>query len=61
MVCAAIVGDDISESEIKEFLKEKLPSYKIPKQFYFVTEIPRTELGKVNRNELYKMINLSVT
>ncbi|AAY81080.1 benzoate-CoA ligase family protein [Sulfolobus acidocaldarius] len=37
------------EEGIKEYLKGKLPSYKIPKQIRFVNELPKTATGKIQR------------
>lgn len=59
IVCAAIVSETISEDVIKDFLKEKIASYKIPKRFFIVNEIPRNEMGKANRIELLKQLKLS--
>ena len=59
IVCAAIVSETISEDVIKDFLKEKIAAYKIPKRFFIVKEIPRNEMGKANRSELLKQLKLS--
>lgn len=58
IICAAIVCENQSEREIKSRLKEKLAGFKIPKKFFFVKEIPRTELGKLKRAELLQLLNL---
>ncbi|KAF0139816.1 MAG: O-succinylbenzoic acid--CoA ligase [Stygiobacter sp.] len=58
IVCAAIVCRNLSESEIKSQLKEKLAGFKIPKKFFFVEEIPRNEMGKIKRAELLRLLNL---
>jgi len=59
IVCAAIVSETTSEDEIKDFLKEKIAAYKIPKRFFIVDEIPRNEMNKVNRTELLKLLKLN--
>ncbi len=59
IVCAAIVSGTKSEEVIRDFLKEKIASYKIPKRFFIVDRIPRNEMGKANRSELLKKLNLS--
>jgi o-succinylbenzoate---CoA ligase len=59
MVCAAIAADKLNEEELKRFLKQKIASYKIPKQIYFVKSIPRNEIGKLKRNELFKLLSLN--
>lgn len=60
IVTAAIVGDNISQDEIKSKLREKLAVYKIPKKYFFIDKLPKNELGKVIKNELLKKLNLSV-
>ena len=39
---------------LKQFGKETLAYYKIPKKMYFVDEIPKNVMGKVNKKELSK-------
>ncbi len=57
IVACAIVKEDnfINEKMIKEILKQKLAGYKIPKQFFFVNELQKTSLGKLDREKIKKM------
>ncbi|HSQ45281.1 MAG TPA: hypothetical protein VLM44_00015, partial [Lutibacter sp.] len=57
IVVCAIVSDDnsINDKMIKELLKQKLAGYKIPKQFFFVNELQKTSLGKLDREKIKKM------
>ncbi|MCU0342341.1 MAG: o-succinylbenzoate--CoA ligase [Ignavibacterium sp.] len=57
IVACALVCDDqtIGEKNIKDFLKQYLAGYKIPKQYFFVDELPRTSLGKLEREKIKKM------
>jgi len=41
-------GWSISPEEIKSFLRNKLPGYKIPKYVWIVNEIPKTAVGKID-------------
>ena len=41
--------------ELKNFMRDKIASFKIPKEIYFVEELPKTELGKV-RIDLVKSL-----
>jgi O-succinylbenzoic acid--CoA ligase len=50
-----IIDSSIAEKNIKEILKQKLAGYKIPKEFYFANELPRTPLGKLEREKIKKM------
>lgn len=54
---AVVLNEEISLSEIKAKLVSYIASYKIPKQFYFVNEIPRTEFGKIDKEKLIRLIN----
>lgn len=62
MVCAALVtrsGRPVSVEVISQFLKKELPSFKIPKRYYFIDNLPYNEIGKVNIGELTRILNLS--
>ncbi len=41
----------LTENDIFEYLRLKIASYKIPKRIKFVSEIPKTELGKIKIDE----------
>jgi len=43
--------------ELKEWLKEKLPSYKTPKKYIIQNDLPRNVMGKVTKNELKKTLS----
>jgi fatty-acyl-CoA synthase len=51
-VCAAYVVATASEDELREFCRERLARFKVPKAFHFVERLPRNSLGKVLKNEL---------
>ncbi len=59
VVAAAIVASnkDITERKIKSFLKNKLAAYKIPKKVFIIEEMPKTSLGKIQRDKIRKMFN----
>ncbi len=59
LVAAIKISDDskLNIYELKEYLRKKIAPFKIPKKFFFVESIPRTQLGKVNKPELIKKIN----
>lgn len=58
-LCAAVVAGKIDENDLRIFLKGKIAGYKIPKEYFFIDEIPKTEMGKVNRLLLFNLLNLS--
>jgi len=65
IVVASIVLNEesmnLSFDDIKIFLKEKLPDFKIPKKIFFEEKLPKTDLGKVQKEKLierYKFTSL---
>jgi long-chain acyl-CoA synthetase len=54
VVMAIVVKKDhsLSEEDIKNFCRESLTSYKIPKYVVFTDELPKTNVGKILRREL---------
>ncbi|MDI9358843.1 MAG: AMP-binding protein [Phycisphaerales bacterium] len=51
LVCNATEKPNFED--IKCFLKGKLAGYKIPKHFFWINELPKNAMGKVQRNVLY--------
>jgi acyl-CoA synthetase (AMP-forming)/AMP-acid ligase II len=45
-------GADISEDELKDYVKANLARYKVPREIVFVDELPRNATGKVLKREL---------
>jgi amino acid adenylation domain-containing protein len=54
LLVAYIVSDDeqLKTSELRDFLKQKLPEYMIPSSFVVLEALPLMPNGKVNRNML---------
>jgi len=48
-------GAAYTAAEIQDHCRKSLTAYKIPKEVYFVDEIPRTGVGKTLRRELVKL------
>lgn len=63
IVKAAVVltqeGKDkkIGQPELKEYLKDRISSFKIPEQFYFLDAIPKTATGKIQRRNIAKIFS----
>ncbi|BDS11745.1 acyl-CoA synthetase [Aureispira anguillae] len=54
--CLIPIGKtNIKLPALQTWLKERLPAYKIPRQFILQNELPRNVLGKVTKNELKKL------
>jgi fatty-acyl-CoA synthase len=45
-------GAELSEDDIKGYVKENLANYKVPREVVFVDELPRNPTGKVLKREL---------
>lgn len=42
----------VTEEELKSYCSKTLGSYKIPKKFLFLENLPKTHVGKIDKNEL---------
>ncbi|WP_430509254.1 long-chain-fatty-acid--CoA ligase [Gottfriedia solisilvae] len=53
IVCAyLVVNQEIKEVEIKNFCQKYLIHYKVPKQIYFINELPKNSTGKILKRNL---------
>jgi acyl-CoA synthetase (AMP-forming)/AMP-acid ligase II len=56
IIAAAVVlkdkSDRLSFTDLKIFLQERLTGFKIPKKIFFEDQLPKTELGKVEKDKL---------
>ena len=53
--------EDVTEASLIAALKDKIAGYKVPKRVFFVPELPRNTMGKVQKNllrERYTDLNL---
>jgi long-chain acyl-CoA synthetase len=48
-------GWAVSESELKSFLKARFSSFKVPKEYVVLKEIPKSTTGKILKRELKNM------
>ena len=48
-----------NEDDVKNYAKEKLAKFKVPKKIFFVEEIPKGATGKLQRNTLAKKFGLT--
>lgn len=49
-------GQKVTEEDIRQFCKQKLIAYKVPKHVEFRKELPKSPIGKILRKELKKEI-----
>ena len=45
-------GSPIAENDLKDYCRQKLGGYKVPKEIHFITQMPKTHVGKVDKMEL---------
>jgi fatty-acyl-CoA synthase len=48
-------GSELSEDDVKKYVKENLANYKVPREVVFVDSLPRNQTGKVLKRELAEM------
>ncbi len=48
----------ITEKELREFVRERLADFKVPRQVLFASEIPRGQFGKIQRTRLAKLLGV---
>ena len=55
-VAAALVTSTvINLNELNQWMRERMPSYRVPRQYKIVDELPRNAMGKVTKNDLKKL------
>ena len=45
-------GAELTEDDVKGYVKDNLASYKVPREVVFLDELPRNPTGKVLKREL---------
>lgn len=56
IVGAAIIAEaTLEEKRINNWIRERMPSYKTPRKYIFLEDLPRNTMGKVTKNELKKL------
>jgi acyl-CoA synthetase (AMP-forming)/AMP-acid ligase II len=48
-------GQDVSEDDLKTHVKQNLARYKVPREIWFLEELPRNATGKVLKRELREL------
>jgi 2-aminobenzoate-CoA ligase len=52
---AGITGDDALAAALQDHVKREIAPYKYPRAIVFVTELPKTQTGKLKRFTLRQM------
>jgi len=62
VAAAVVLKSELSKvtyDEIKIFLKENISEFKIPKKIFFEDQLPKTELGKIEKEKLIDLYRLT--
>ncbi|HZO06655.1 MAG TPA: AMP-binding protein [Solirubrobacterales bacterium] len=51
-IVAMVVGSEVGEEELREHCLERLAAFKVPKEFVWVEELPKTSIGKINKGAI---------
>ena len=62
IVAAVVLKNDTTQNKdsLIEFGRSQLEEYKVPKEYHFINEIPRSETGKILLSELKKNLKIKV-
>lgn len=54
VICASLIltKDNDTIENLKSWLKDKLPSYQLPRRYMIQDDLPRNVMGKVTKKEL---------
>lgn len=55
-VAFVVLNEELTEEELRAFMKNQLASYKQPTDYYFIEQLPRNASNKLLRRELFKQI-----
>lgn len=56
LVAAAIISDkNLDSKELNYWIRERMPAYKTPRKYLYLSELPRNAMGKVVKNDLKKL------
>lgn len=63
MIAAAIVlknkSNNLSYDDLKSFMQKNISGFKIPKKFFIEDQLPKTELGKIEKEKLINRYRLT--
>jgi len=52
VAAAVVLKGEVEKRELADFCRQHLADFKIPRQFFFVDDIPRTSTGKIQRRHV---------
>ena len=63
-IVAAVVRDDdvaLSQADVLDHVRERLGPKRLPRRIYFVDALPTTDIGKIRRAELARLVGIDET
>ncbi|MFC3881281.1 acyl-CoA synthetase [Algoriphagus namhaensis] len=54
VVAGLVAATDFDSKSLMDWLKTKIPAYKVPRKYLVIEDLPRNAMGKVTKNELKK-------
>jgi long-chain acyl-CoA synthetase len=45
-------GVEVTETELQEFVRERVAAYKYPRRVWFVSDLPKGPTGKILKREI---------
>ncbi|GAB3169026.1 acyl-CoA synthetase [Telluribacter humicola] len=57
LIAAVLIMKDhsVTTEDINSWLRERIPGYKLPRQYRIIEELPRNAMGKVTKNDLKQL------
>jgi len=55
IVAAIVTKCEVKTEKLNGWLKERMASYKLPRRYLILPELPRNAIGKVTKNEVKKL------
>ena len=50
------IGHKVDDESLRQFARQRLADYKVPERILFLSEMPRSSTGKVQRSALNDML-----
>jgi len=61
VAAAVVLRGEVTKRELLDFCRQYLADYKVPRELHFVTEIPRTATGKIQRRSVAAALGAQLT
>lgn len=53
--CYFVANEAVNVKELKQYLRKNLAIYKVPREFHQISELPRTDTGKISKVKLLEL------